>query len=115
LFDIGAPIALYYVLHGAGMPNLWALTISAVVPVVLNQPVHQAITRTLLLIQDFSCRKSPHRRQSPNVPAGGAFIGLARSLASGCWLLPAVERSRVGDQVAVTVPADRYKSRTPAV
>jgi hypothetical protein len=34
VFDIGAPIALYYVLHGAGMSNLWALTLSAVVPVV---------------------------------------------------------------------------------
>jgi hypothetical protein len=34
VFDIGAPIALYYVLHAAGLSNLLALTISAVVPVV---------------------------------------------------------------------------------
>ena len=34
VFDIGAPIAVYYMLHGAGVPNLLALTISAVVPVV---------------------------------------------------------------------------------
>jgi hypothetical protein len=33
VFDIGAPIALYYMLHGAGVPNLWALTLSAVIPV----------------------------------------------------------------------------------
>jgi hypothetical protein len=34
VFDIGAPIALYYILHAAGLSNLLALTISAVVPVV---------------------------------------------------------------------------------
>ena len=31
-FDIGAPIILYYVLHAAGMSNLAALSITAVVP-----------------------------------------------------------------------------------
>jgi len=34
VFDIGAPIALYYLLHAAGLSNLLALTISAVAPVV---------------------------------------------------------------------------------
>ena len=34
VFDIGVPIALYYVLHAAGLSNLLALTISAVVPVI---------------------------------------------------------------------------------
>jgi hypothetical protein len=31
-FDIGAPIALYYVLHAAGVSNLMALTASALLP-----------------------------------------------------------------------------------
>jgi hypothetical protein len=31
-FDIGAPIALYYILHAAGVPNLTALSITAVPP-----------------------------------------------------------------------------------
>ena len=31
-FDIGAPIVLYYILHGAGVPNLIALSITAVPP-----------------------------------------------------------------------------------
>jgi hypothetical protein len=31
-FDIGAPVGLYYVLHAAGVPNLAALSITAVLP-----------------------------------------------------------------------------------
>jgi intracellular septation protein A len=43
-FDIGAPIAVYYILHRAGVSNLMALSASAVLP-ALAAAVKLAVTR----------------------------------------------------------------------
>jgi hypothetical protein len=58
-FDIGAPTGLYYVLHGAGLSNLAALSIAAVLP---------AMAAVYKLVVKRPDRRDRTSRSRPHVP-----------------------------------------------